>query len=227
MKPALSVVIPCRNGTNYLAEAVASIREQELDAEIEIIVVDDGSTDATAELARSLGCEVISIPHAGLSAARNRGLERAAGACVLFLDHDDRLRPGALQALLAAFDAEPAAGIVQARARDFVSPEIAEEERRKISLRPEPYHGLMSGAMLFRHAVFARVKGFDEARATAQTMDFLQQAQGAGIAMYKIDTVTVDRRLHLTNMGRTMQRQEGRDHASLLRERLRANLRRS
>lgn len=223
MKPALSVIIPCRNGTNYLAEAVSSVREQEMD--VEIIVVDDGSTDSTAELARSLGCTVVSIPHAGLSAARNRGVARARGERILFLDHDDRLRPASLKTLLAALD-EGDTGIVLARAQDFVSPEIAEEEKQKIAVRPEPYHGLMSGAMLFRATVFAQVKGFDEARATAQTMDFLQQAQEAGIGMRKIDTVTVDRRLHLTNMGRTMQRQEGRDHASLLRERLRGNKRR-
>lgn len=226
MKPALSVIIPCRNGVNYLAEAVASILEQKLDAEVETLVVDDGSTDATAELARSLGCTVISIPHSGLSAARNRGLDQASGERILFLDHDDRLRPDSLATLLAALDEVDAADIVLAQAQDFVSPEIGEEERQKVVVRAEPYFGLMSGAMLFRHAVFSRVKGFDEARATAQTMDFLQQAQDAGVVMRKIDKVTVDRRLHLTNMGRTMQRQEGRDHASLLRERLRGNKRR-
>ena len=81
----------------------------------------------------------------------------------------------------------------------------------------------MSGAMLFRKSVFTVVTGFDASRTTAQTLDFLQKAQQAGITMRKISTITVDRRLHLTNMGRTMQHQEGRDHASLLRERLRGN----
>lgn len=197
--------------------------EQNLDAEPEIIMVDDGSADATPKLARFLGCTGVSIPHSGLSEARNRGLDRANGERILFLDHGDRLRPGSLEALL---DADAGADMVLARAQDFVSPEIPEEERQKIAARPEPYFGLMSGAMLFRDTVFARVKGFDETRATAQTMDFLQRARGAGIVMRKTDTVTVDRRLHLTNMGRTMQRQEGRDHASLLRERLRGNKRR-
>lgn len=226
MKPALSVIIPCRNGTNYLAEAVASVQEQALDIPLEIIVVDDGSTDATAELARSLGCTVVSIPHSGLSAARNTGLAKARGDCILFLDHDDLLRPGSLHTLLAALNEAEDADMVLARAQDFVSPELCEEEKRKVVVRPEPYHGLMSGAMLFRRPVFERVKGFDEARATAQTLDFLQQAQQAGVGMRKIDPITVDRRLHLTNMGRTMQRQEGRDHASLLRERIRGAKRR-
>lgn len=227
MKPALSVIIPCRNGTNYLAEAVTSVREQALDIPFEIIVVDDGSTDATAELARSLGCAVVSIPHSGLSAARNTGIGHARGEYILFLDHDDRLRPGALTSLLGALEGAEDADMVLARAQDFVSPEISGEEKRKIAVRAEPYHGLMSGAMLFARPVFDRVKGFDEARATAQTLDFLQQAQQAGIGMRKIDTITVERRLHLTNMGRTMQRQEGHDHASLLRERLRGAQRRN
>lgn len=226
MMPALSVIIPCRNGTNYLAEAVASVREQALDVPLEIIVVDDGSTDSTAEPARPLGCTVVSIPHSGLSTARNTGLAHASGDHILFLDHDDRLRPGSLQSLLAVMTAAEDVDMVLARAQDFVSPELGEEEKARVTARPEPYHGLMSGAMLFRSPVFARVKGFDEARPTAQTMDFLLQAERAGLGMRKIDTVTVDRRLHLTNMGRTMQRQEGRDHASLLRERLRGNKRR-
>lgn len=226
MKPALSVIIPCRNGINYLAEAVNSVQEQALEIPLEIIVVDDGSTDSTAELARSLGCTVVSIPHSGLSSARNKGLAHAVGEYILFLDHDDRLRPGSLRTLLAALEEEQNVGIVQARAQDFVSPELCEEEKTKVAARPAPYHGLMSGAMLFRRPVFARVKGFDEARATAQTMDFLLQAEQAGIGMRKIGTITVDRRLHLSNMGRTMQRQEGRDHASLLRERFRGVKRR-
>lgn len=221
MGQELSIIIPCRNGVNYLAEAVASVREQALDSSLEIIVVDDGSTDGTADLARSLGCAVVSIPHSGLSAARNTGLAHAKGDSVLFLDHDDRLRPGALQTLLAALEDAGDADMVLARAQDFVSPELSGEEKRKVVVRPEPYHGLMSGAMLFRRPVFARVKGFDEARATAQTLDFLQQTGQAGIGMRKIDAITVDRRRHLTNMGRTMQHQEGRDHASLLRQRLR------
>lgn len=219
----ISVIIPCRNGTNYLAEAIGSVRAQGVEAEI--IVVDDGSTDATAELARSLCCTVISLPHSGLSAARNRGVEKATGETVLFLDHDDLLRPGALRALLTAMEEDSSFGGIIARAQDFVSPELDEEETRKIAIRPEPYHGLMSGAMLFRKNVVARVRGFDEARATAQTMDFLQRVQQAGIGMRKIDMITVDRRLHLTNMGRTMQAQEGRDHAGLLRERLHGNKR--
>ena len=227
MRPHLSVIIPCRNGTNYLAEAVTSVREQVLDLPLEIIVVDDGSTDATAELAAALGCTVVSIPHSGLSAARNTGLAKVRGDFILFLDHDDRLRPDGLPILLGALEGAEGPDMVLARAQDFISPEICGEEKRKIAVRPEPYHGLMSGAMLFRRPVFERVKGFDEARATAQTLDFLQQAQQAGIGMRKIDAITVDRRLHLTNMGRSMQQQEGRDHASLLRERLRHAQRRN
>ena len=58
--PLISVIIPVKNGTNYLGEALASLRRQNLN--MEIIVVDDGSTDATADLAREAGCVVLQHP---------------------------------------------------------------------------------------------------------------------------------------------------------------------
>lgn len=77
MKNRISIIIPCRNGTNYLAEAIASVRRQGVEAEI--IVVDDGSTDTTAELARSLGCTVQSISSSDQPYAKNVGLQLAQG----------------------------------------------------------------------------------------------------------------------------------------------------
>lgn len=215
----VSVIIPCRNGSDYLPEAVAGVLKQEIP--VEIIVVDDGSTDATALVAKGLGCDVKSIPHSGLSAARNAGLARANGSYILFHDHDDVLEEGALIRLFEELDSAPELGLVMGKAKDFISTDLCPEDAKALCPRPSPYYGLLSGAVLIRKTVFNFVNGFTEDLATGQTIDFLIRAEQAGVKDKKIDFIAVSRRLHNNNMGRTMQKQEYKDYASILREKLR------
>lgn len=120
-EPRISVVVPTRNRRAFLAEAIESVRRQEGD-DWELIVVDDASEDDTADwLAAGADPRVRSIRmpvHSERVLARNEGLAAARGEYVLFLDDDDRLRPGAFGVLAAALDREPAAvAAVGARAR--------------------------------------------------------------------------------------------------------------
>ncbi|GAB4375670.1 MAG: hypothetical protein Kow0062_14970 [Acidobacteriota bacterium] len=103
--PAVSVIIPAWNRAATIAGAVDSALRQTV-APCEVLVVDDGSTDGTAEIAgqRSAAVRVVRRPRGGVSAARNRGLAEARGDLVLFLDSDDRLAPDALERGLAALD---------------------------------------------------------------------------------------------------------------------------
>lgn len=218
MSILFSVIIPCRNGADYLPAAVAGIRRQNMP--VEIIVIDDGSTDDTALVAQKLGCTVSSIPHSGLSAARNRGLELARGNCILFHDHDDVMREDALQRLHSELQQNSALQIVMAKAEDFVSPELDEEDKKRLAPRTAPYYGLLSGAVLIRREVFDIIGAFTEDLATGQTMDFLIRAEKSGIRVGRMDFTAVDRRLHNNNMGRTMQMQEHKDYASILRMKL-------
>jgi glycosyltransferase involved in cell wall biosynthesis len=218
MKKLTSIIIPCRNGAGYLPAAVAGIHRQNMP--LEIIVIDDGSTDATAAVAKKLGCILTSIPHSGLSAARNAGVKLAQGAFIMFHDHDDLMREGALQQLHMEFLRDGNLRIVMAQAADFISPELSEEEKKVLAPRPEPYHGLLSGAVLIRREVFNLIGTFTEDLAAGQTMDLLLRAENAGVRIGKIDFVAVDRRLHNNNMGRTMRKQENKDYASILRIKL-------
>ena len=86
--PTVSVVIPVYNGAPFLASAVASVRAQSV-AVAEIVVVDDGSTDATAEVAKGLGVSYLCQANQGPGAARNRGVTVATGEWIAFLDADD------------------------------------------------------------------------------------------------------------------------------------------
>lgn len=94
--PLVSVVIPCYNAARYLAEAVDSVRAQTY-PNIEIVVVDDGSSDDTAAVARTLPVEYVYQENRGVSAARNNGIRHSHGKYVLFLDNDDRLLPRAVE----------------------------------------------------------------------------------------------------------------------------------
>ena len=111
----ISVIIPAYNAGRTLGETLDSVLGQAFTGGIEIIVADDGSTDDTAAIARRYAAECSKRPditlkylygeNAGVSAARNRGLENASGEFVVFLDADDRHAPGALEAFCAALEA--------------------------------------------------------------------------------------------------------------------------
>ena len=92
--PSISVVIPCCNAAAFLRATIASILGQ-TQSVLEVIVVDDGSTDDSASIAESFGppVRVIRQPNQGESAARNRGIEAAVGEWVAFLDADDLWLP--------------------------------------------------------------------------------------------------------------------------------------
>src|SRR5438067_9612199 len=94
----VSAVIPVHNGENFLAQAVESVLDQTRPV-LEVVVVDDGSTDGTAAVAQGFGAPVRHIPQAqsGVSAARNRGVREARGNLVAFLDHDDEWREDKLE----------------------------------------------------------------------------------------------------------------------------------
>jgi len=95
--PLVSVVIPCYNQAHFLAEAIESALAQ-THQRVAIVVVDDGSTDATAAVAgRYVDVRYVRQENRGLAAARNRGLGESAGECLVFLDSDDRLHPRALE----------------------------------------------------------------------------------------------------------------------------------
>jgi glycosyltransferase involved in cell wall biosynthesis len=110
----VSIVIPCYNHAAYLGEAIRSVDPGS--RTIEVIVVDDGSTDASGELAASFaGVQCVRQPNQGLAAARNAGLLRAAGRYVIFLDADDRLLPDAVETGARALDRHPACAMAFGR----------------------------------------------------------------------------------------------------------------
>lgn len=172
--PQVSVVMPCFNAERYLEQAVRSVMDQTLRA-VELIVVDDGSSDESPQIVARLQAEFgdrivhASQANAGPYAARNHGLRRARGSFVAFLDADDWWAPDCLDKLHAALlaDADAALaycgwqniGLEGGRGAPYVPPDYELEDKATRFLRaaaPWPIH-----AALVRRSVIDEVGGFD------------------------------------------------------------------
>lgn len=218
MPESISVIIPAHQAEKYIAQAVDSVRRQCWAGEMEIVVVDDGSADATAEVAQTLGVNVLRKPQGGAASARNMGLRTAAGQLILLLDADDLLTDGALDAMYDAL----AGGVdaVFAMAEDFISPELTDAEKAELKPRPTPYGGVLPGCSLIRKSVFDAIGLFDDTMKSGETVAWQMKLRDAGIKTAQIPTVTLKRRLHLTNTGRLHKAREMADYAALLRKRM-------
>lgn len=116
----ISVIIPAFNYARYLGEAIDSVFAQTYPA-LEVIVVDDGSTDDTPAVLATYGDRIRTIrqQNQGVSSARNSGIAAARGEYVAFLDADDLWQPAKLEAQMARFDADPSLGLVHCGAESF------------------------------------------------------------------------------------------------------------
>src|ERR671910_1122682 len=113
----VSVVIPCYNQAHFLGEAIESVLSQSYPHH-EIVVVDDGSTDDTSEVAsRYDGVRLVRQENRGLAGARNTGIRHSEGDYLVFLDADDRLLPEALRAGVECFESHPECAFVFGRFR--------------------------------------------------------------------------------------------------------------
>jgi glycosyltransferase involved in cell wall biosynthesis len=174
----VSVVIPCHNQAQFLGEAIESVLKQQ-DAEFEIIVVDDGSSDETAQVAQPyLGVHLVQQSNMGLSAARNAGIRHSRGPYLVFLDADDRLLPGALSAGRAALLACPEAAFTAGWFNWIdLRGEFLRHEQRP-DLPADPYLALlqrnyiwMHGVVMYNRWVFDAVGGFDPSLPAAEDYD--------------------------------------------------------
>jgi glycosyltransferase involved in cell wall biosynthesis len=198
--PLISVIIPCYNAEAYLAEAIESARRQEA-GPLDIVVIDDGSTDGSAGVARRFG-EAVRYEYqanAGISAARNRGVERAGGRYLAFLDADDVWPDGSLTTRLDILRAYPGTACVFGAVEEFVSPDFRESSGARMPLAHPAQAARLAGSMLIEREAFLRVGLFDPRLTVGETLDWMARAEDAGIGMRAADAVVLRRRLHGDN----------------------------
>ncbi len=220
MSLKLSVVIPVYNAEKYIAEAVNSVLSQEWDGEREIIVVDDGSTDRSCEIASSLGCKVLHQNRLRAANARNTGIKEATGDMIFLLDADDVASKDSLSVLFAPFKADPEVLASFGKVVDFYSPDMPEEEKGKIKIRTAPYGGILPGASLISKSVFDKIGLFDSTLTSGETVDWIVRLRSSGMKTVQIEDTVLNRRIHMTNTGRTDRAAEMKNYAALLRKRM-------
>jgi glycosyltransferase involved in cell wall biosynthesis len=201
----VSVIIPAYNTATYLGEAIDSVRAQSYDR-VEIIVVDDGSTDDTAAVATRAGGAVrfLTQPHRGAPAARNHGVSASTGQYLAFLDADDLWEPEKLAAQLAAFAADPGLDIVFGHVVQFWSPELElPPEARSHPGVGVPMRGDHPGTMLVTRAVFDEIGPFCEDDSVGDFVDWYARALDRGHNTRMLESVVMRRRLHRSNSGRS------------------------
>ena len=201
-EPLVSVIIPVYNGERYLAEAVDSALRQRY-RRFEIIVIDDGSTDATPEVVRGYGEQVSGLvqPNQGTAAARNRGVESARGELYAFLDADDVWLEHKLAAQVIALSSESAPDVVFGHVEQFVSPDVPEDVRRAIRFPAAPMPGHLPSTMMVRANAFARVGAFETGLKLAEFAGWFARAKDLGLQAVMLPEVVARRRLHSANKG--------------------------
>ena len=197
---AVSVIVPLYNHETYLDEALRSIREQTRPPE-QIIVVDDGSTDASAEVARRHAPHVTLIFQAnqGIASARNAGLAAATGEFIAFLDADDLWPRDSLERRLDVLEADAALDATYGLVEQFVSPEIDPASLAHLHLPQGRTAARFAGAILLRRRVIDRIGFFDPAIRVGEMIDFSARLQDSGARVAALDVLVLRRRIHGAN----------------------------
>ncbi len=197
--PLVSVVVPVHRGEPFLAAALASVAAQTHPA-VEVIVVDDGSPDGSAEIAAAWsGVRLLRQANLGVAAARNAGLALARGSLVAFLDQDDEWAPGRL-----------AVGIAHLRAHSDVAVVLCHTDMVLIDGTPRPawfreewignpQPGYTPSTWLVRRDAFDEIGTFDTSYQVACDSDWLARAKDAGLGIGMLPDALVRWRVHGAN----------------------------
>lgn len=212
----VSVIVPVYNGERFLAEALNSILSQTL-APAEVIVVDDGSTDRTAEIATDSSPIVTCIrqENSGAAAARNRGIEAAQGEFFAFLDHDDIWETNKLELQWRAFLDDPKLDMVFGHVLQFHCPSLPPNDRAGLTIPSRPQPAYLSGSRMVKRDAHFRAGPYDPSIRMGECLEWHARAVDAGLSMRMLPDVVYRRRIHANNMGRTQKDNRG-DYALVM-----------
>ncbi|MGE0132674.1 MAG: glycosyltransferase family 2 protein [Blastocatellales bacterium] len=180
MKPKVSVVIPAYNAEKYLAETVRSVLDQTY-GDYEVIVVDDGSSDGTLEVAKSFQSriQVFAKPNGGPASARNLAIKNSRGDYIAFLDSDDLWMNDKLGQQVALLEENPAVGLVYGEALMFTQDDGEQKVGDKIGYTYEPsFRSLLFGdyipnsTVVIRRACVNKVGLLNESRELIGVEDY-------------------------------------------------------
>jgi glycosyltransferase involved in cell wall biosynthesis len=206
------------NAESYVAEALDSILAQTYE-NTEIIVVDDGSTDRSADVVRGYGegIRLVSQSNTGLGGVRNACLQEARGSFIAYLDADDIWHPQKLELQMAVFEAAPDTDICFGYAQNFWVDELSAERKKYVGWAlAAPLPTLNLSTSLLRRGVFDSCGLFDPASKDLADKHWVMRIDEAGLTKRHIPDIVLYRRLHNQNMTRRMDDKERTNMVDLL-----------
>jgi len=213
----ISVIIPCYNGKKYIADTLRTVLAQG-DAIGEILVIDDASTDGSAEFVASLNIQKLALTrletNSGIGAARNTGISLAKFPTIAFLDADDLWTGDRTEKLLAALAAKQvpwAFGAIE----HFVSEDCADGEKYAL---PPTQTGYFASSMLVSTAFMKQVGMFNESLRVGEFIDWFDRARALAPAPALVESVVLKRRIHGANSSLLAGNKNARDYLKVARD---------
>lgn len=196
----ISVIMAVYNYGRYLREALDSVFQQTRLPD-EVILINDGSTDETEQIALSYGSRIRYHvqEHQGLGASKNHGVRLAGGEYITFLDADDIWPSNRLESLMAPFSVEPESEIAFGRLQNFWSPEVAAKKGTNIPAAAEPIGGVCPGVMLIKKTSFLKVGYFKSEWQVTEFLDWYLHAKELSVKIAWVKDLVLHRRLHENN----------------------------
>ncbi len=196
------MILPVKNGADYLAESLRSVIAQDYPP-LEILLFDNASSDATAEIARSFA-EVTYVrndPELSIAASRNAGIRAARGDLIAFASHDDLWLPNKLSLQVDCFRRDPQLEFCVAQVRCFLDGELDSAPAGLPNERIETdLPGWLTETLVARRRTFDRVGYFDEGMRQADDTDWLARARDAGVRWEMLAETLVRKRIHGGNI---------------------------
>jgi len=192
---SVGVAVPVYNGERFVAAALRSVLAQSYPIG-DVVVVDDGSQDASAQVAQDVGppVRVVRRPHAGIGAARSEAMSLVRGEFIVPLDADDLLTAASVECRIDVLLIQPEVDIVYGQVRHFGECEGG----RPLALdQPQPAH--VPDGMLIRRTGFERVGPFAAGLRTAEALDWLLRARERGLCEVTVRDHMLWRRVHGAN----------------------------
>lgn len=223
MRPSLiTCIVPVFNGECYIKEALDSILAQTY-GPVEIITVDDGSTDKTAAVVATYGKQVRYIwqQNAGPGAARNLGISLAQGEFIAFQDADDLWHPEKLEHQMARFKTRTELEMCVTHIQNFWIPELQDEAQRfQNHRRAQALPGYVTTTLLARRTLFDKVGMFNPTFMHVHDSEWFVRVKELGMATELLPEVLAYRRLHHTNRSRDRAGASRDEYLQLLKDTL-------
>jgi glycosyltransferase involved in cell wall biosynthesis len=201
-QPLISVIIPVYNCDRYLSEAIESVLAQSY-RPLEILIIDDGSIDNSAEIAKSFipHIQYYYQPHNGPATAINYGINLSNGKFLAFLDSDDLWSDSnKLTKQMQVLQKYPSVDLVFSYVQQFISPELDEDYKRKIDILHEIMPAYVRGGLLLKRETLLQVGYFSSDWHTVDFVDWYIRAKELGLKDLVIPEIYLKRRIHTTNI---------------------------